>query len=270
MINKQSKIITLWSPVQGVGTTFTAINIAKMMNEKGAKVALFDFDLKTPATHIYLNSDDSVHCIDNVIPFTVGGALPLEVVENNIQEIEDFFSYLRGTNSPSQAQYITPESLGSILESAVGIFDYIIIDTHSILDNAGTYVALKVADQIFVVTEKNAIIIQQYDAIRNLITETFNTEKFKLIINKDQKNVYMPKEDVCDYYGVEGSYELPLLDAEFINAVNQGKWLSYLSSSNKTAKQYTEKIEELIMEQIAPELNGKVKTKKKKFSIFKK
>jgi Flp pilus assembly CpaE family ATPase len=261
MTNKLNKIITLWSPVSGIGTTFTAINMAKSMGGKGAKVALFDFDLKTPATHIYLDNKDSIHCIDNIIPFTAGGVLQSGVLENNIQEVEGF-SYLRGTNSPRQAQYITPESLASIVDTAMDMFDHIIIDTHSILDNAGTYVALKGADQIYLLTEKNAITIQQYNAVRNLISETFDTEKFRLIINKEQKNVYMTNEDVGNFYDIENSYELPLLDAEFINSINQGRWLSHLYSGKKAVKQYAKKMDQLILEGVGLNPSKQSKTKR--------
>jgi len=271
MMDRQNKIITFWSPVSGVGTTFTAINMAKIMGEKGAKVLLFDLDLKTPATHIYLDNKDNVHCIDNIIPFTAGGRLSSEVVETNVQKgVKDFFDYLRGTNTPNQAHYIAPESIDCILETAVNMYDYIIIDTHSIIDNAGTYIALKNADLIFMVTEKNAIIIQQYDNVKNLVIKTFDMEKFRLVINKEQKNVYMASEDVGNYYGMKICCELPLLEAEFINAINQGKWLTHLYGKDKNARRYVKEIERLIQGEIAPNLANSVDTKKTKLSFFRK
>ena len=86
--------------------------------------------------------------------------------------------------------------------------------------------------QIYLLTEKcdNNTAIQ---CCKNLISETFDTEKFRLIINKEQKNVYMTNEDVGNFYDIENSYELPLLDGEFINSINQGRWLSHLYSGKK-------------------------------------
>lgn len=268
-MNKKNKVIALWSPVSGVGVTFTAINIAKMMGERGAKVALFDFDLKTPDTHIYLENKDNVHCIDNVIPFTAGGRLPAEVIENNIQEVEGF-SYLRGTNSPDQAQYVTVESLSSILDTAREMYDYIIIDTHSIIDNAGTFVAIREADKALLLTEKNAITIQAYTDLKNLLSESFDIERFKIVINKVQKNVYMDKSDVEEFYGMGEAHELPLLDAEFTNAINQGRWMSYLYSGDKVVRKYIKSLEELIIEEIKPDFAEKAAAKKSNFSLFRK
>lgn len=268
-MDKKNKVIALWSPVSGVGVTFTGINMAKLIGERGARVALFDFDLKTPATHIYLDNKDSVHCIDNVIPFTVGNSLPAEVIENNIQKVEDFY-YLRGTNSPNQAQYVSVESLTAILDVAKELYDYIIVDTHSTIDNAGTYVALKKADKVFLVTEKNAITIQHFNLSKNLLIENIGMDNFKLIINKAHKNIYLEKKDIETYYEIIGAHELPFLGEAFINAINQGRWLSYLYSLDKTAKRYVELLEELIVNEINPSLENTKKDKKKGFSLFKK
>lgn len=265
---KKAKIITLWSPVAGIGTSFTALNLAKSMGEKGLNVALFDFDSKTPSLHIYLESQDVVHSLDNVIPLTAGNELTPQVILNNIQRIYGF-NYLRGTDAPEQAQYMAIESLTTILETSKSLFDYIIVDTHSVIDNAGTFVALDMADTVLMLTERNAISIYQYSRTSGLLLQNFDTSKFKLLINKCHKNVYMEKEDLENYYELDTSYEIPLLDLDFINSINQGKLVDYLK--DKKANNYKVAIEEIIAKEIVSGFEEiKTPKKKKKFSLFKK
>lgn len=263
----KSKVIAFWSPVSGVGTTFTVINIARAMSKKGLKVAVLDYDLKTPAIHIYFRNDDTVHCLDNVIPFTAGGNLTPKVMESNLQQIEDFY-LLRGTNSPEQAQYIKIESLDEIIQVLKGMFDYVLIDTQSIVDNAGTYVALNNADKVFVLTEKNVISIQHYDAVKNIITSNFDVSKFQLLINKCSKDVFMEKVDVENYFSIPNAFELPLVDSELINAINQGRWVAYLNGTSKQVKPYNESVAKLITERICGDFENMKDVKKSGFSLF--
>ena len=255
-----NKLITFWSPVSGVGVSLTALNVAKMMAKKGLRVALLDFDLKSPSLHLYLRTDDSVHCLDNVIPFTAGGQLNERVLESNLQEIDGVF-LLRGTNSPEQAQYIKIDALTAILEAAKSMFDFVIVDSQSIVDNAGSFVALDLADKVFLVTEKNVVTIQCYEQAKNVLLQNFQLDRFQLLLNKTSKAVYMERAEVELFYSMSCVGELPLLDVGFINAINQGRWGEYLMDSNKAAKPYLASLEKLIVEAIDPEFLTRQKAK---------
>lgn len=248
MTNNVKKVVSLWSPVAGTGTTFTAINIAKVLGEKGKKVALLDFDLKLPSTGIYLQMQDIVHCLDNIIPFTAGENLTETIIDNNISRIGDIY-VLQGTKLPEQAQYITIKSLEVLVESIKKYFDHIVIDTHNVIDNAGTYVAFQQADVVLVVVDKSAITVQHYDQVRNIISSSFDLNRFKLIINKCHKNIYMEKQAVEQYMNFVDSKEIPLLDVGIINALNQGKWIEYMKT--RQAKQYIESIKKIVSSEIS-------------------
>lgn len=264
----KKKVISVWSPAGGTGASFTAINVARLLASRELKVALLDYDLKTPSIGIYFQAEDTIHCLDNVLPFTAGSGLSPSVLESNMQKFENIHVLL-GTNLPEQSHYIAMEGLEQIIEVAKGIFDYVVIDTHSTIDNAGTYVALKKADCVLVVVDKNAVMIRLYDLAKNIIKSSFQTEKFRLVINKCHKNIYMEKDDIESYLELQGAVELPLLDLELVNALNQGRWISYIDS--KQCKPYTDAVEELISQYIREDFKEMSKASRKaKFSLFKK
>lgn len=242
-----NKVIGLWSPVASTGVTFTALNIARALSSKGLKVAVLDYDLKTPSLAIYLRFEDTAHCLDSVIPSTVGNNLHPTILETNMQKFEGF-RVLIGTNTPEQAHYVAIESLEQIVEVARDIFDYVIIDSHSVIDNAGTYVALHKADVVLVIVDKNVMNIKHFDQVKNVLEASFDMGKFSLVINKSHKNIYIDKETIEDYMGIGKAVELPMLDLELVNAFNQGRWTAFMDS--KQAKPYINALENLITEKI--------------------
>lgn len=249
----KNKVISIWSPTSGLGTTFTAVNLALELSSMGLNTVLVDFDLKTPSVAMYLKDDDVIHCLDNVIPFTAGNNLTEKVMESNLQSFEKL-NFLRGTNLPEQALYVRQDALAAIINLLKEMFEVVIIDTQSHIDNAGTYQALLQADTIFMVVDKNVFNIRQFENSRNIYTANFGMGKTRLVINKTQKDIYMDKTDIEQYFGLGNSYDLPYLGNEFINAANQGKWLKFMKKG-KTAKKYKESLQDLIRKEL--ELEGK-------------
>lgn len=260
-----NKVISLWSPSSGTGTTFTSVNLAYAMSQSGAKVVLVDFDLKNPSIGLYFKNQDIVHNLDNVVPFTDGANLTDKIMDSNIQIFEETLAVLYGTNSPEQALYVRQESLAAILKVLKEMYDYIILDTHSSIDNAGTYQALVQADYIYMVVDKNVFNIRQYDHVKTIFESNFDRSKVKLIINKTSTDIYMEKEDIENYLGITGSYELPWLTNSFINAINQGKWFEFVQK-DKLAKEYRKNLNELVLAEFGLEASKVVK--KSKLKLF--
>lgn len=261
-MEKSNKVIGMWSPVGGVGTTFSTIVLAQALSKKGYRVGVLDFDLKTPAMALYVQSQDAVHCLDNVIPFAVANDVTDKIIENNLQTYQGF-SYLRGTHSPDQATYMKVDSLMQIVETAKGMFDYLLMDTHNIIDNAGTYVALEASDLVLVVLEKNVITIQQYANMHNVLSANFDLDKFHILLNKTSKDILMEKAEVESFLGVMPVYEIPSLGAAGQNAINQGKWEAFFKDKNKQLKVFEEYIDTILVELLkANNKTDEVKEKK--------
>jgi len=248
------KTISTWSPVGGIGSTFLNIMLCRALSSEGKRVVLLDFDLKTPSLALYFQSEDIIHTLDNILPFTAGLSLTPEILESNLQKFENFH-YLRGTNQPEQAFYLEIENLVHVIDVATEMFDYCIIDSHSIIDNVGTYVALDKADIVFLTLDKNVINIRHYDKVKSLLVKHYDLTKFSLIVNRTHKNNYMGEEDMVSHIGLSLAGTLPDLSFDLINNLNKGK----LEGSAKMEKIYKDLMEKIIKEKINPE----VKTQKR-------
>jgi pilus assembly protein CpaE len=260
-----NRTISLWSPVSGTGTTFTAVNLAYELSRRGARVVLVDFDLKNPSIGLYFKSQDIIHNLDNVVPFTDGGNLTEKIMESNIQTFEETLSVLYGTNSPEQALYVRQEPLAAVLAVLKEMYDFVVLDTHSSIDNAGTYQALVQSDTIYMVVDKNVFSIRQYDHVKTIFESNFDRTRVKLIINKTSPDIYMGGEDIENYLGISGSYELPWLTNSFINAINQGKWFEFVQK-DKLAKEYRKNLDAIIMTEFG--LTASPVVRKSKLKLF--
>jgi len=247
-MNTEAKIITFWSHCPSSGASFTAINFARLLSNKKIKCALLDFDLTAPSLATYFDSEDLVHGLDNLMPYIVGKNLTQGILESNFQKTGSI-TWLRGTDTPEQSRFVKAEDLLSIIEIIKEMFHVIILDTSGIINNAGTYIALKSADKCFVVTDKDTIKIRRYNQIKTFInTEVKNP---LLILNTGMnKSIPLDKQEVSDYCDIPNIYELPDLGPEFTKVLNQGKWYEYMDKNRHMAKLYNKKAEEIIQKEL--------------------
>jgi len=260
----QCKVITFWSPVAGVGTTLTAINTASRLVKKGLKVLLMDFDLPNPTIPLYFQSQSMSHGIDTLLPHVASNQLSMDVLESSLLDFEGL-KVLRGSNSPEKSHFIQVEQLQYILEVAKQMFDYIIIDTKGFIDNAGSFVGITESNPCVVVMDKSVISLQKYRAIQPLLQASFDMNKFILLINKRTKHVHLESKDVEEFMNFPTSFELPLLSADFLNAINQGKWMNFLENGDKSAKEYVAALDHFIEQVVVSDF---LKMKDKKPSLL--
>lgn len=265
-----AKVITFWAPTAGTGVTLTGINVARRMIEKGLKTLVLDFDLPNPTTHFYFQNFNTVRGLDNLLPHASSGQLTPDVLESQLLEQDGIF-YLKGSNVPEKSHYIQPEQLEAIMNVARTLFDYIVIDTNGIIDHAGSFVGLNQADAVMVVLEKNVLPLQKYHGIRSLLEEHFDMSKFHLVINKSNKEIGMDVEDIQQFVSLQSVFELPDLGVQFINSLNQGKWLDFLSGASKQSKAYEEAADLLIETAIVQDFANMKSVKRSPFAkLFRK
>jgi len=243
-MNKEIKVVTFWSHCPGSGASFTALNAARLLSKKEVKCAVFDFDLIAPSFTVYFNSKDLMHGIDSLIPYVAGNNLTTEILEGSLQK-NGFINWLCGTGKPEHSSYFKVEDFSKIIDIAKEVFDVLILDTSGIINNAATYVAIKRADKLFIVTDKDTVKIRRYNQIKSYIqSEARNTS---IILNTSfDKTVPIEKEEIEDFYGIENAFELPNLGPKFVQALNNGKWYEYMEKNKHTANLYNRKLEEII------------------------
>jgi len=143
------KTLLVTSPGPGEGKTTTAINLATVMAQNGAKVLIIDADLRKPRLHRDFKvphapgltnriagvngSDDNTSSA--IVPTTVDG----------------LFIMPSGSQAPNPAELLSSERMRKIIAMASRAFDVVVIDTAPILGLADSLVLSRAVDGVIMV-----------------------------------------------------------------------------------------------------------------------
>jgi pilus assembly protein CpaE len=214
------KIVTVFSSKGGVGCSTIAVNLAIALQQNAVgKVAVVDTSLQFGDIGVLLNLYASRTIAD---------------LAANADELDDeliadvFIPHSSGVKAllaparPEVADTVTPSLISDVLEQLRAMFDVIIVDTGSILDDVVLNV-LDISDKIIVVTTPEIPAIKDAKLFFE-VTEALEYERQRIlfILNKADKRINIRAEDIEANikYAIEG--QLPLDERSVTTAVNQG------------------------------------------------
>jgi pilus assembly protein CpaE len=120
------KIVSVYNPIGGTGTTTVAVNLAAALSANGSKVALIDLNLDAGDIGTFLN---------------IKPAYNLSSLTTNIERLDRNFLMgvmVRHSSGPfvltdaqefDETLSITPERVDRVLGMLKGLFDYVIVDS---------------------------------------------------------------------------------------------------------------------------------------------
>lgn len=236
------KVITFWSPVFSSGVTTTAITLGNKLSKK-YNVCLLDFDLNSPDISLFLNIDDVEHNIDNLFPYIEGNNLSAEVFNLNTNKINNNFFILQGTKRIDKGCSFKTENLEPIIDMAQSIFDFVLINTNSVIDNAGTYLALKKANKTLIILNQNILSFKKYINKMQIAKPFLNN--VIAIINKYNKHLNLSLEGIKNNLNMD-VYPLSLVNENLvINDINNQFSFIEIFTGKKTRK-YQKDLEKII------------------------
>jgi len=143
------KIILITSPGPGEGKTSTAINLATVMAQNGARVLLIDADLRKPRLHRDFGKSQSPGLTDRI-----AGSQDEQSEASTISttDVERLFVMPSGNQAPNPAELLSSDQMAKILAMSSRTFDHVIIDTAPILGLADSIVLSRLVDGVLVVT----------------------------------------------------------------------------------------------------------------------
>jgi len=182
------KIIAVYNPIGGMGTTTVAVNLAAALAGEGTKVALVDLNLEAGDVSTFLN---------------VNPTYTLSSVTTNVERLDANFLMSVMTRHASgpfvlteplevdEAVSITPEQVQRIMELLRGIFNYVVVDCVGQL--AGCNLSIFNCSNLILFTTTLSL-----PALKNtrrylgaMEAKGLGSDRVKLVINR-----YLPKSDI--------------------------------------------------------------------------
>lgn len=216
----KGKIVTVYSPKGGTGTTTIAVNLALTLHNEDTRVALVDGNLQFGDVAVFVN-EQGKNTIMDLAPRAE--ELDPEIVEEVM--LKHAVSGLHILAAPSRPEYAEKVSSGqftSVLEYLSQIYSYVVVDTASILTDV-TLSAIDVSDLIVLVTTQDIPSIKNCRLFLDLL-QTMGIERQRILfaMNRYDKRVSITPERVAENLKQEVSSVIPLDEATVMKAVNRG------------------------------------------------
>ncbi len=217
-ITRQGSIIAVFSPKGGSGCSTVAINTSVMLAKRNYKTVLIDGSLQFGDVDVMLNLKPVTSIVDLV---ERGSDLDSEFIESVVQLHSSGLSVLLAPPRPEMAEVVTDEKLSNLLETLRSIYDFIIVDTSSHL-NEIALASLDKADRIILIA------MQSLPSLKNIsrfydLTESLDyaADKFWLIVNKASNKKGISVKDISNALKRAVTIVIPHDDATD-TAANQG------------------------------------------------
>jgi pilus assembly protein CpaE len=215
----RGKIIVVYSPKGGTGTTTIATNLAIALKTEENRVALVDGNLQFGDVAVFLNEQgkntilDLAPRVDELDPDVIDGVM----VEHNTSHIQ-----VLAAPRPENAEQVSGEQFGKLLGFMKKMYDYTIVDTPSYLTDV-VLASIEVADGIVLVTTQEIPAIKNINLFLNLadLLKISRSQIF-FIMNKYDKRIAITPEKVGESLRQEIIASVPFEDRIIATSVNRG------------------------------------------------
>ncbi len=214
------KIILVYSPKGGTGSTTVAINLGMTLQTEETPVALIDGNLEFGDLAVFLNLQGKLNVVDLA---SRAEELDPEIVEEvMIDHHSSGVKILACPTRPEYAESVNGEQFGKVLEYLRRMYSYIVIDAASSLTDV-TLAALDAADVILLITTQDIPSIKNSRLFLDLVDVLkVNRRRVVFVMNKYDKRIGITPDKVGESFKQDISTVIPSDERVVIPSVNRG------------------------------------------------
>jgi len=181
------KIIVVYSPKGGVGSTTVATNLGVILHSNETPVVLVDGNLQFGDLAIFVNEQGKNSIVD-LAPRV--DELDREVIESVlINHAASGVKILAAPTRPEYAENVSGDQFSKVLQYLKRMFSYVIVDCSSYLTDI-TLAALDISDVIILLTTQEIPAIKDARLLLDLLTVlNIERERVLFVLNKYDKRI---------------------------------------------------------------------------------
>lgn len=218
----ESKLITFYSPMGGIGTTTLAIATAIKLSQSGNNVLYLNLE-RIQSNGIFMPDNKSKYNFsDLIISVKEGGEDFNEILSEGIIRYNDLnLYYFNPIDSILDVEDMSLDDIKDLLDNIINInkFNYIIIDLPSVLDSRYYYIFEKSLENIIIMGQdiissyKVDTILRQLDNISNFkfVFNMYNDSKEKIVSKLISANLLPIISTINLNYEIRGEVDIEKL-----------------------------------------------------------
>lgn len=216
----KGKIITVYSPKGGVGSTTVAVNLALTLNNSDTRVALVDGNFQFGDVAVFINEQGKNTVLD-LAPRAE--ELDPDIVEEvMLKHAASGLHILAAPGRPENAEKVSSGQFARVLEYLTQMYAYVVVDTASLLTDV-TLAAIDLSDLIVLITTQDIPSIKNCRLFLDLLQSLgVERERILFIMNRFDKRIPITSERIAENLKMEVSLSIPLDEATATKAVNRG------------------------------------------------
>jgi pilus assembly protein CpaE len=221
MLPKVRRMVAVFSPKGGVGTTTIATNIAlAQAQRKPDKVVLIDLNLGFGSVATHLNLDVRQSLADVIRD--EGALREAELLRTFAIRHDSGLHVLAAPPTPELAGLVEPSHIEQLLETILRQYDAVVIDAGSMLDDR-VMVVIDQADAVIVPVYPEIAALKAVRAMLDYLNENGSAaSKAAFVLNNMFAREILRMRDVETALGARVALELPYDAFLYLKAVNEG------------------------------------------------
>jgi pilus assembly protein CpaE len=256
-MNRSGKIISVYSPKGGVGTTTLAVNLAVSLQRSETPVVLVDGNMEFGDVMVFVNQQAKNSIVD-LAPRA--DELDPDVIEEVTQLHQaSGLKMLAAPTRPELAESVNGDQFTKVLQYLCHFYSYVVVDCASTLTDV-TLSAIDSSDLIILVTTQEIPAIKDARMFLDLLKPLkISLDRLLFVMNKHDKRIGISPQKVSENFKQEIKVVIPFEEKVVLPSINRGVPFmlgekskaisrSFLSLSEAVRKQLTNGKEEMAVE----------------------